>query len=115
MEKLLNYIDGSLVEPISNQYFENFEPATGKPYSLIPDSGIEDVELATKAAQKAFPIWSKMSIQERSDILLKVAQLIGERKEALAQAESRDNGKPVKLARTVDIPRAQANFHFYAT
>ncbi|MEX2596428.1 MAG: aldehyde dehydrogenase [Salibacteraceae bacterium] len=115
MEKLLNYIDCSLVEPVSNQYFENFEPATGKPYSLIPDSGIEDVERATKAAKKAFPIWSKMSIQERSTVLLKVAQLIEDRIEALSAAESRDNGKPVKLARTVDIPRAQANFHFYAT
>jgi aminomuconate-semialdehyde/2-hydroxymuconate-6-semialdehyde dehydrogenase len=115
MEKLLNYINGELVPPRSGQYFENMEPATGRPYSLIPDSDIDDVNLATIAAKNAFPIWSRLSIQERSDILLRIASLIGENLDALAAAESRDNGKPVKLARTVDIPRAQANFHFYAT
>jgi aminomuconate-semialdehyde/2-hydroxymuconate-6-semialdehyde dehydrogenase len=115
MEKLQNYINGVLVPPASGSYFENIEPATGKAYSLIPDSETSDVEAATKAAKAAFPIWSKMSIQERSDVLLRVAQLIGERQEELALAESKDNGKPLKLASTVDIPRAQANFHFYAT
>ena len=106
MEKLLNYINGELVEPKKSEYFDNIEPAKGKAYSLIPDSDADDVEAATAAAKAAFPIWSRMSIQERSDILLRVAELIGERQEELAQAESRDNGKPLKLARTVDIPRA---------
>jgi len=115
MEKLLNYINGEMIAPVSGNYFENIAPATGKPYSLIPDSDAEDVELATKAAREAFPIWSKMSIQERSAILLRVSELIGVRLDLLAEAESRDNGKPLKLARTVDIPRAQSNFHFYAT
>jgi len=115
MEKLQNYINGELIAPSSGEYFDNFEPATGKPYSLIPDSDERDVQEATMAAKAAFPIWSKMSIQERSDVLLRVAQLIGENLEELAAAESRDNGKPLKLARTVDIPRAQANFHFYGT
>ena len=115
MEKLLNYINGELVEPNKGEYFDNIEPATGKAYSLIPDSNIDDVNAATAAAKTAFPIWSRMSIQERSDILLRVAELIGERQEELAQAESKDNGKPLKLARRVDIPRAQSNFHFYAT
>ncbi len=115
MEKLQNYINGELVSPTGGAYFENIEPATGKAYSLIPDSDSHDVAAATRAAKAAFPVWSSMSIQERSDILLRVAQLIGERQEELALAESKDNGKPLKLARTVDIPRAQANFHFYAT
>jgi len=115
MEKLLNYINGELVEPQNGRYFENIEPAKGKAYSLIPDSDSSDVEAAATAAKAAFPIWSRMSIQERSDVLLRVAELIGERLEELAKAESRDNGKPLKLARTVDIPRAQTNFHFYAT
>ena len=115
MEKLLNYINGELVEPQNGRYFENIEPAKGKAYSLIPDSDSSDVEAAATAAKAAFPIWSRMSIQERSDVLLRVAELIGERLEELAKAESRDNGKPLKLARTVDIPRAQSNFHFYAT
>jgi len=115
MEKLQNYINGELVAPISGEYFDNFEPATGKVYSLIPDSDLADVETATAAAKAAFPIWSRMSIQDRSDILLRIAQLIGDNLDELAQAESRDNGKPLKLARTVDIPRAQSNFHFYGT
>ncbi len=115
MEKLLNYIDGKLVEPTSGDYFENMEPATGKAYSLIPDSDQRDVNAAVEAAKRAFKVWSKMSVEARSNILLRVAQLIGENLDELAAAESRDNGKPYKLAHTVDIPRAQANFHFYAT
>ena len=115
MEKLQNYINGALVAPAGGEYFENMAPALGKPYSLIPDSDERDIAAATEAAKAAFPIWSKMSIQERSDILLRIAALIGERSEALAAAESKDNGKPLKLAQTVDIPRAQANFHFYGT
>ena len=115
MEKLQNYIDGELVAPASGQYFDNFEPASGKVYSLIPDSDATDIDKATAAAKAAFPIWSKTSIQERSDILLEIARLIGKNVDELAQAESRDNGKPLKLARTVDIPRAQSNFHFYGT
>lgn len=115
MEKLQNYINGELVSPASGNYFDNYEPATGKVYSLIPDSDIDDVNKATIAAKEAFPLWSKMSIQERSEILLRIAQLIGENLDELAAAESRDNGKPIKLARTVDIPRAQSNFHFYGT
>lgn len=115
MEKLQNYINGELVAPKAGNYFENIEPCTGKAYSLIPDSDDSDVEAAAQAAKAAFPIWSKMSIQERSDILLKLSILIGEHVDELAAAESRDNGKPLKLARAVDIPRAQSNFHFYAT
>ena len=115
MEKLQNYINGEMVSPASGGYFDNFEPATGKVYSLIPDSDVTDVNAATAAAKAAFPIWSKMSIENRSAILLRIAELIGENLDDLAAAESRDNGKPVKLARTVDIPRAQSNFHFYGT
>lgn len=115
MEKLLNYINGELIEPTSGNFFENFEPATGKIYSMIPDSDSVDVEAATRAAKVAFPIWSRFSNEKRSEILLNIARLIGENLDLLAEAESRDNGKPLHLARTVDIPRAQANFHFYAT
>jgi aminomuconate-semialdehyde/2-hydroxymuconate-6-semialdehyde dehydrogenase len=115
MEKILNYINGALVEPSNGAYFDNIEPATGKVYSLIPDSEAADVEKATEAAKAAFKTWSRTSIEERSKVLMRVAELIGERLDEFAAAESRDNGKPIKLARTVDIPRAQANFHFYAT
>ena len=115
MEKILNYIDGKLTEPIKGDYIENFEPATGKVYSMIPDSDEADVELAVQAADKAFPNWSTMSKEKRSSLILKVVEEIENNLDELALAESRDNGKPVWLARKVDIPRAAKNFRFFAT
>ena len=115
MEKLENYIDGKLVAPLSGQYFENFEPAKGSAYSLIPDSDENDIQLATEAAKRAFKEWSVMAKQKRSQILLRLADLIAENADSLAAQESRDNGKPLKLAKSVDIPRAEANIRFFAT
>ncbi len=115
MQKIKNYINGELIEPTSKQYIDNYNPATGKVYSLIPDSDAMDVELATKAALAAFPSWSNTPKDERSRILLKISELIEKNLDRLAIAESIDNGKPVSLAKLVDIPRAASNFHFYAT
>lgn len=115
MEKILNYIDGELRAPLSGVFMENIEPATGMVYGMIPDSDKADVEMATEAAKAAFPLWSNMGLRERSDILLRLAALIDANLDALAAVESRDNGKPVHLARVMDIPRASDNFHFYAT
>lgn len=115
MEKLRNFINGIFVEPKSNEYIDNYEPATGKVYSLIPNSNAEDVEDAVRAAEAAFPIWSKMSIEERSEIMMKVSSGIEKRMDEFVAAESKDNGKPLKLAAHVDIPRAISNFHFFAT
>ena len=115
MIKLQNFINGNYIAPISDAYIDNYEPATGQVYSLIPDSDDRDVELAVEAAEKAFPIWSNMSNEERSKILVKLSEGIDARMEEFVQAESRDNGKPVSLAGHVDIPRAVSNFHFFAT
>lgn len=115
MQKLANYIDGKLVGPASGRYFDNFEPATGKVYSLVPDSDGGDVENAVKAAKSAFPDWSSLPPEERFAILMRIVSLIERDLEPLARAESKDNGKPVSLARSVDIPRAASNFRFYAT
>lgn len=115
MQKIVNYINGVLTEPISQQYLENVDPSTGKVYSLIADSDQRDVALATEAAHKVFPIWSAMPAEKRSQLMLKIADLIDQNHEALALAECIDNGKPLKLARAVDIPRASANFRFFAT
>ena len=115
MEKLQNFINGTYLAPVGEQYIDNFEPATGKVYSLIPDSDEKDVELAVEAAEKAFPIWSNMSIEERSAILVRVSDGIQNRMDEFVAAESRDNGKPLSLAAHVDIPRAVSNFHFFAT
>jgi aminomuconate-semialdehyde/2-hydroxymuconate-6-semialdehyde dehydrogenase len=114
MDKIKNYIDGILTTPYSNNYFNNFDPSTGGVFTMIPDSGAEDVELAVSAAERAFPAWSSTSVEERYDLLMKIARLLKERLEKFALAESMDNGKPLKLARTVDIPRAVKNFEFFA-
>ncbi len=114
MERIANYINGELVPPISSLYIENVNPAEGKVYSFIPDSDQRDVDAAAAAALDAFKMWSEMSTDKRCAILSKVADLIDRDLDALARAESIDNGKPVKLAKTLDIPRASANIRFYA-
>jgi aminomuconate-semialdehyde/2-hydroxymuconate-6-semialdehyde dehydrogenase len=115
MEKLQNFINGTYVPPKNGQYIDNYEPATGQVYALIPDSDEADVLEAVDAAEKAFPIWSNMSIEDRSKILVRLSEGIERHMDEFVQAESRDNGKPVSLAAHVDIPRAVSNFHFFAT
>lgn len=114
MIQLSNYINGQQV-PLSSTWLDNYEPATGQVYSRIPDSDGADVETAYQAARAAFPAWSTTPLEERYRILIRVSELIDHHLEELAEAESRDNGKPVWLARKVDIPRASSNFRFFAT
>jgi aminomuconate-semialdehyde/2-hydroxymuconate-6-semialdehyde dehydrogenase len=115
LERIENFIDGKFAEPVGGRYLDNIEPATGKPYSQVADSDMRDIELAVAAAEKAFPEWSRKSAAERSKILLCIADLIERDLEKLARAESIDTGKPLSLARTLDIPRAASNFRFFAT
>src|SRR5436190_877081 len=114
-EKIQNFIDGQFVDPVGGKYLDNIEPATGKPYSQVADSDTREVDLAVAAASKAFPNWSSLSAADRSRILLRIADLIERDLEKLARAESIDTGKPLSLARTMDIPRAASNFRFFAT
>ena len=111
----MNYVDGVYCPPINEQYFDNINPATGEVYCLIPDSDDNDLALAVTAAEKAFPIWSNMPAEERSKILVHFSEGIEKRMEQFVAAESKDNGKPITLARHVDIPRAVSNFHFFAS
>ncbi|HOZ87993.1 MAG TPA: aldehyde dehydrogenase [Bacteroidia bacterium] len=115
MQHIKNYINGQLVEPISKSYLDNYCPSTGKVYSHIPDSDSHDVEYAYQSAKNAFKGWSSTPKDVRSRYMLKIAALIEKNLDKLALAECLDNGKPLKLAKTVDIPRAAANFHFYGT
>jgi aminomuconate-semialdehyde/2-hydroxymuconate-6-semialdehyde dehydrogenase len=115
MIRIQNFINGELVAPIKGQYIDNIEPATGQVYGEIPNSTEEDVELAVIAAEKAFPIWSNMSNEERGAIMMRISLGIEKRMDEFVAAESRDNGKPLSLAAHVDIPRAVSNFHFFAT
>ncbi|XP_074780290.1 2-aminomuconic semialdehyde dehydrogenase isoform X2 [Athene noctua] len=110
---LENFIAGKFV-PCSS-YIDSYNPSTGDVYCRVPDSGKEEVEAAVKAAKNAFPIWSSKSPLERSQILNKLADLIENDLEAFAQAESKDQGKTITFARTVDIPRAVYNFRFFAS
>lgn len=110
-----NYINGELLAPTCKLYLDNYNPATGEIYSQIPDSDYSDVNKAVDAAEAAFSSWSNTPKDERSRILYKIADLIEANLDRLAAAESLDNGKPLSLAKRVDIPRAAHNFRFYAT
>jgi aminomuconate-semialdehyde/2-hydroxymuconate-6-semialdehyde dehydrogenase len=113
--QIQNFIDGRFVEPASGRYLDNIEPATGKAYSQVADSNARDVDLAVAAGENAFADWSKRSAAERSRFLLRITDLIERDLEKFARAESIDTGKPILLARSLDIPRAVANFRFFAT
>lgn len=114
MQQILNYINGEFLEPASGEWLDNYNPSDGEVYSQIPKSNAEDVALAVESAKRAFPTWSKTTIEERSNILLRISEMILENLEILVKAESKDNGKPESLARAVDIPRASSNFKFFS-
>eukprot|EP01118_Nematostelium_gracile_P007988 TRINITY_DN2622_c0_g1_i1.p1 TRINITY_DN2622_c0_g1~~TRINITY_DN2622_c0_g1_i1.p1 ORF type:complete len:345 (-),score=79.72 TRINITY_DN2622_c0_g1_i1:611-1606(-) len=111
---LQNFIGGKFQPPVKGNYIDNYEPATGKVYGSLPNSTKEDVDLAVAAAKATFSSWAKTPREKRSQILNKIADIIESRLDAFARAESRDQGKPVSLATTVDIPRAITNFRFFA-
>jgi aminomuconate-semialdehyde/2-hydroxymuconate-6-semialdehyde dehydrogenase len=113
--RLANFINGAFVPPRANAYFDDIEPATGEVLAHVPDSDAQDVHDAVRAAKAAFPAWSATPAEQRSRLLLKLADLIEQNLDELARLESRDNGKTVSLARRLDIPRAVANFRFFGT
>jgi len=113
MKKILNYINGDYCEPQSGEWLDNYNPSNGEVYSQIANSNVLDIASAYEAAKVAFPSWSNTTIDERSRIMLKIASLIEENLDRLAEAEAMDNGKPLSLAKLVDIPRASSNFRFF--
>lgn len=115
MQKIANYINGTWTAPASGNYLDNYDPAEGRVYSLVPDSDATDIQHAVDAADAAFAGWSQMKAEKRSALLLRIADLIDRDHEKLAHAESVDTGKPISQARTLDIPRASANLRFFAT
>ena len=112
---LENYIGGNFIAPLSGKFIDNINPATGEVYGQIPDSNEKDIEAAVHAAHKVFPKWSLTPVEERFKILNRIAELIDANLDELALAETNDNGKPLWLSKRVDIPRASANFRFFAT
>jgi aminomuconate-semialdehyde/2-hydroxymuconate-6-semialdehyde dehydrogenase len=115
MERIENFIDGDFVSPASGEYIANIDPSRGVQYGEIPDSDGKDVAAAVEAAERAFPAWSSLKGPERFAHLMNLAKGIERRMDEFVAAESKDNGKPVSLARMVDIPRAIQNFEFYAS
>ena len=109
-----NYINGTYYESSNNEWLEAIDPSTGVVYGRLPNSTDKDVEEAYKAANNAFASWSKTSVEQRSEILYNIADLIESKLDTLAAAESMDNGKPLSLAKDVDIPRAALNFRFFS-
>ncbi|XP_008295227.1 2-aminomuconic semialdehyde dehydrogenase [Stegastes partitus] len=110
---LENFIGGKFVS--CQRHVDSYDPSTGEVYCQVPDSGPEEVDAAVAAAKQAFPDWSSRSPEQRAQVLNKLADLMEQNLEKLAQAESRDQGKTVTFARTVDIPRSVHNFRFFAS
>lgn len=112
---LENFIGGNFIGPLSGKFIDCINPATAEVYAQVPDSNAKDIELAVHSAQNAFAAWSTTPAEKKFIILNRIAQLIDENLDALALAETNDNGKPLWLSKMVDIPRASANFRFFAT
>ncbi len=115
MRTIPNFIAGEERESLSGRTLDNYEPATGEVYSRVTDSAAGDIHAAYLAARDAFPDWSGTPASDRSETLLKIADAIEKDLQRFAEAESRDTGKPVRLAAAVDIPRAVSNLRFFAT
>ena len=115
MRTLRHFIEGQYRDPASNQWFDKFDPATGKVVGRVPDGDASDVDAAVSAALRAFPRWSRTPTAERSRLLLAIADRIDARRDELAMAECIDGGKPLKRARDIEIPRAAANFRYFAS
>ena len=113
MEQLTNFINGKFMQPKTEEYLDVFEPATGQVYSKVPNSSSTDIDVAFQAANAAFRGWSELTVTDRSQYLHKIAELLENQLDNFANYESRDTGKPVTLAQSVDIPRAIANFRFF--
>jgi aminomuconate-semialdehyde/2-hydroxymuconate-6-semialdehyde dehydrogenase len=112
--KIANFINGEMLPACSGAYIENIEPATSEPYALIPDSDEKDLELALNAANDAYKEWKNTAPEYRANILIKLSELIEKNKNAFIEAETIDNGKPVSLSSTIDIPRSIANLREFA-
>ena len=106
MQDVLNFIDGRHAAAASGEWLDDVDPATGGTWARVASSDARDVDRAVAAAGRAFPAWSRTPAPERSRVLRRLARLIERDLASLARAEAIDSGKPLAVARTVDIPRA---------
>jgi aminomuconate-semialdehyde/2-hydroxymuconate-6-semialdehyde dehydrogenase len=114
MQSFLNYVAGELTPAADGATIDVYEPATGQVYATVADSAGADLDRAVDAAERAAPAWARTPASERARWLNRLADGIETQLDAFATAESVDNGKPVALARALDIPRSIANLRFFA-
>ena len=112
--QLTHWIDGQARPAASGRWLDVFDPATAQPYAQVAAGDARDVEAAIAAAERAFPMWSTLPNAERAHWMERLADALEARLEDFAQAESRDGGKPIRLARDIEIPRAISNLRFFA-
>ena len=108
------FIDGEWQKPASEKYFKTTNPANGELLAVVAESDATDVDKAFKAADKAYPLWSKLTGAERGKYIYRIARMIQERSREFAVIESLDGGKPIRESRDIDIPLAAAHFFYYA-
>ena len=113
-KKYTNYIGGKFVEPKSKKYINTISPSTEELLSKVPLSNEQDINSAVKSAKEGFEVWSKLTPNQRSRYLFKIARLIQERSREFAVLESLDGGKPIKESRDFDLPQVAANFFYFA-
>jgi aminomuconate-semialdehyde/2-hydroxymuconate-6-semialdehyde dehydrogenase len=109
-----HWIDGAPSDPANGRWRDVFDPATGTPFAQVADGDADDVERAVEAARRAFPAWSALPTFERARWLERLADALEAALDDIAHAESRDGGKPLRLAREIEIPRAVSNLRFFA-
>lgn len=109
-----NFINGEWREPINGEYFDNISPVNGQPFTKSARSTKEDIELALDAAHAAFPSWSTTSAATRSNLLLKIAQIMEDNLEYLATIETIDNGKAIRETMAADLPLCIDHFRYFA-
>ena len=109
-----NYIGGEWTAPVKGQYFENISPVDGNSFTKVARSTAEDIELALDAAWAAAPTWNNSAAAERSNLLLKIADVMEQNLEVLARAETWDNGKAIRETMAADLPLAVDHFRYFA-
>ena len=114
MDPILNYINGEYVKPSSNDYIDVIDPAIGEKYTVVANSNKNDIDKAVNAAKESFLEWSALSIKDRSNFLTQIANEIEKNLDEFAYLETKDTGKPIRLSKKIDIPRAISNFRFFA-
>ena len=108
------YINGQWVEGAEGKKMATYSPSTGEKFADFIDASYADVDAAVEAAQEAFKTWKTVSLVERSNMLLKIADLIDENKEHLAMVETLDNGKPLRETLSADVPLSADHFRYFA-